>query len=119
MNDYEVGDGLCIVNGGFGQVSGDVVCVEQGVLRVRWDNHYRDPHGSFKSADVRYHIKCRDIDDSLNLNDNSKYFDEKYELNSDNEKYEPIGGYNTKEGSTSAASNEESQSGRADDCLIQ
>jgi len=82
MNDYEVGDGLCIVSGGYGQISGDVVCVEEGILRIRWDNHYKDSNESFKSADVRYHITCTDIDSAIS-------YENQEELDED----EPIGGF--------------------------
>ena len=119
MNDYEVGDGLRIVNGGHGQVSGDAVCVEEGVLRVRWDNHYKGPKKSFESADVRYHITCRDIDDTLNLGD-----DGKYKMNHEENEVEPIGGFSndsvpSNTTTTSSSDDERSNPGRDDDCVIQ
>ena len=54
MNDYEVGDGLRIVNGGHGHL-------EMLMLRgcTVFGNHYKGPKKSFESADVRYHITCR------------------------------------------------------------
>eukprot|EP00939_MAST-03C_sp_MAST-3C-sp1_P001595 g1595.t1 len=54
-NGSEVGDGLKICSGKYGQVSGAVVQVVPGVVHIRWDNSYRSNSGGVLEAEtVKY-----------------------------------------------------------------
>ena len=61
LRDSEVGEGLRVINGGKGQVGGELVRAGPGPLRIRWDNSYRGTDSQVRDATIKYVVEWKPL----------------------------------------------------------